>query len=70
MPLVDSFEAAQNSVKAETENEQKINAAYQVLHYTNFTNDSMTADSFSRRLAREGGAFKEQSWLDEKDSAF
>ena len=30
VPLVDSFEAAQNSVKAETENEQKINGAYQV----------------------------------------
>lgn len=33
VPLVDSFEAAQNSVKAETENEQKINAAYQASSY-------------------------------------
>lgn len=30
VPLIDSFEAAQNSVKAETESEEKINAAYQV----------------------------------------
>lgn len=30
IPLADSFEAAQNSVRAETENEKKINAAYQV----------------------------------------
>ena len=30
IPLADSFEAAQISVKAETENEKKINGAYQV----------------------------------------
>jgi len=30
IPLVDSFEAAQNSIKPETEGEKKISKAYQV----------------------------------------
>ena len=30
IPLVDSFEAAQNSIKPETEGEKKISSAYQV----------------------------------------
>jgi len=29
VPLVDSFESARNSLKAETEGEQKLEAAYQ-----------------------------------------
>jgi molecular chaperone GrpE len=32
IPLVDSFEAAQNSIKPETENEKKISTAYQGLY--------------------------------------